>query len=408
MRNVLLVTYEISPYKGSESSVSWNYVLKMQHFHKLTVLYNKGKEDIEHYLQTEKMDNVTFCNLSSQPTARNGLIRHISHNLNYMKWHKRAYTQAKEWIKNGEIDIVHYLNPIGFKEPGYLWKLSIPYVWGPIQAVENRPLVLFPALSFKEKTNALLRRIIHNSAFILLPRVRQAMHRADYLFAATPNTVRMIKKYYGRESFYLPENGILQMERTKPIDYQEGETLQIVWIGALCPRKALVILLDALSRTRNRQWQLSVIGKGYLFQQLKRESEQLGIDGHITWHGNVPRTEVLRLIQTAHLHVISSLGEGNPTVLWEAMSWAVPTMTLDHCGMVGVVCEKCGIKIPIHSYKQVVTDIAGHIDHLIEQPEIIGQLSHGVIECSEKFMWSNRIKRFNDVYDQICNRHSNH
>lgn len=408
MRNVLLVTYEISPYQGSESSVSWNYVLKMQHFHKLTVLYNKGKEDIEHYLQTEKMDNVTFCNLSSQPTARNGLIRHISHNLNYMKWHKRAYTQAKEWIKNGEIDIVHYLNPIGFKEPGYLWKLSIPYVWGPIQAVENRPLVLFPALSFKEKTNALLRRIIHNSAFILLPRVRQAMHRADYLFAATPNTVRMIKKYYGRESFYLPENGILQMERTKPIDYQEGETMQIVWIGALCPRKALVILLDALSRTRNRQWQLSVIGKGYLFQQLKRESEQLGIDGHITWHGNVPRTEVLRLIQTAHLHVISSLGEGNPTVLWEAMSWAVPTMTLDHCGMVGVVCEKCGIKIPIHSYKQVVTDMAGHIDHLIEQPETIGQLSHGVIECSEKFMWSNRIKIFNDVYDQICNRHSNH
>lgn len=147
---------------------------------------------------------------------------------------------------------------------------------------------------------------------------------------------------------------------------------------------------------------------GNLFQQLKEKSEQLGIDCHITWHGSIPRTEVLQLMKTAHLHVISSLGEATTTVLWEAMSWAVPTMTLDHCGMAGVVCEKCGIKIPIHSYKQVVTDMAEHIDYLIEQPEIIGQLSQGVIECSEKFMWSNRIKIFNEVYERICNKYSIH
>lgn len=149
-------------------------------------------------------------------------------------------------------------------------------------------------------------------------------------------------------------------------------------------------------------------GGGNLFKQLKEKSKQLGIDDHITWHGSIPRAEVLQLMKTAHLHVISSLGEATTTVLWEAMSWAVPTMTLDHCGMAGVVCEKCGIKIPIHSYKQVVTDMAEHIDHLIEQPEIIGQLSQGVIECSEKFMWSNRIKIFNEVYERICNKYSIH
>lgn len=29
MRTILLITYDISPYKGSEASVSWNYVSKM-------------------------------------------------------------------------------------------------------------------------------------------------------------------------------------------------------------------------------------------------------------------------------------------------------------------------------------------------------------------------------------------
>ncbi len=422
MRTIILVTYTISPYKGSESSVSWNYVCNMQVNHKLFVIYCNGKEDIEQYISEKEMPNVTFIHMATptltysrswlsamQTVGRTLFNINAIHQIEYAKWHYKVFETARQIISQEHVDIVHYLNPIGFREPGYCWKIKdVPYVWGPLQGVENRPIPLFKAFSLKERIYALVRRVLHNGAFILRPRVRQAMHRADYLFAATPNTVRMIKKFYGRKSFYLPENGILQMNRTQPIERQKEEILQIVWIGALCPRKALIILLDTLSHTRSRQWHLDVIGDGNLFKQLKEKSEQLGIDCHITWHGSIPRTEVLQLMKTAHLHVISSLGEGNPTVLWEAMSWAVPTMTLDHCGMVGVVCEKCGIKIPIHSYKQVVTDMAEHIDHLIEQPEIIGQLSQGVIECSEKFMWSNRIKIFNEVYERICNKYSIH
>ena len=82
------------------------------------------------------------------------------------------------------------------------------------------------------------------------------------------------------------------------------------------------------------------------------------------------------------------------------MSNAVPTMSLDHCGMSGVICEKCGIKVPIHSYNQVVNDIANHIENIIANPTIINKLSEGVIECSKKFMWDDkRIKIFNEAYE---------
>lgn len=42
-KKILLVTYDISPYKGSEASVSWNYVFSMQHYHKLTVLWQRER-----------------------------------------------------------------------------------------------------------------------------------------------------------------------------------------------------------------------------------------------------------------------------------------------------------------------------------------------------------------------------
>lgn len=76
-----------------------------------------------------------------------------------------------------------------------------------------------------------------------------------------------------------------------------------------------------------------------MLPNLKKYADKHNINKHITWHGNIPREQVLRLMSDSHLHVISSLGDATTTVLFEAMSFAVPTMTLDHCGMAGVVCS---------------------------------------------------------------------
>ncbi len=145
---------------------------------------------------------------------------------------------------------------------------------------------------------------------------------------------------------------------------------------------------------KSDNWELHLVGNGVLPQKWKNKK--------IIEHGLVPRDEVLNLIQSSHLHIITSLAETNPTVLWEAMSWAVPTMTLDHCGMSAVVCERCGIKIQIHTYRQVIHDLANHIDVLCNHPEKTKIMSEGVIECSKQFMWENRINLFNGVYNKLA------
>lgn len=248
MRTIILVTYDISPYRGSEASVSWNYVYNMGEYHKVIVLYGRGKDEIEKYLESHQMPNVKFINIPYVSLQGSGLLLDIKYNLNYRRWHYQTYQKAKELVNNEHVDIIHYLNPIGFKEPGYCWKIKeVPYVWGPIQGVENRPLALFPALSPKGKINALVRRIVHNGLFILMPRLKKALDRVDVVFAATPNTVKNLKRWYHKDSIYLPENGIMKMERTTPVMY-DGGVLRLIWIGGICERKALVILLDALAK----------------------------------------------------------------------------------------------------------------------------------------------------------------
>ena len=402
MHTIALITYDISPYRGSEASVSWNYVWNMRHTNKLIVIYGKGKKEIERFIaENGSVENVEFVNNPVETVAGKGIMimMDIKYNLAYRRWHLRTYEMVRKMVDEGSVDLIHYLNPIGFKEPGFFWKItSVPYMWGPIQGVENRPFELYRALSLKGKCNAFARRIVHNGLFILMPRLKKALKRVDVVFAATPNTVKNLKRWYHKDSVYLPENGIMQMERATPIKY-DGGVLRLIWIGGVCERKALVILLDALSKVGGARWHLDVLGDGDQREKLQKEFSQL--NDRITWHGMVDRTSVQEVLLQSHLHVISSLGEGNPTILWEAFGKAIPTLTLDHCGMAGVVCEKCGIKIPIRSYDQVVDDMADRIKEILDKPYIIERLSAGTIECAKKFMWSNRIGLYNETYDKL-------
>lgn len=404
MYTIALITYDISPYRGSEASVSWNYVWNMRHTNKLIVIYGKGKEEIERFIaENGLIEKVEFINNPVETVTGKGIMMDIKYNLAYRRWHLKTYEMVNKMVDEGRVDLIHYLNPIGFKEPGFLWKITkVPYVWGPIQGVENRPFELYHALSVKGKCNALVRRIVHNGLFILMPRLKKALDRVDVVFAATPNTVKNLKRWYHKDSIYLPENGIMKMERTTPVLY-DGGVLRLIWIGGICERKALVILLDALAKVGGHNWHLDVLGDGDQKEKLQKKFSHL--NNHITWHGMVDRASVQEVLFQSHLHVISSLGEGNPTILWEAFGKAIPTLTLDHCGMAGVVCEKCGIKIPIHSYNQVVEDIVDRINGVLHNPKIIEQLSVGTIECAKKFMWSNRIALYNKIYDEISKKY---
>lgn len=400
MKTIIVITYDISPYRGSEASVSWNYVFNMGIHNYLIVLYGRGKDELDKYLASHQMPNVKFINIPYVQTTGRGLMMDIKYNLNYRRWHNQTFLKAKEIVGSEHVDVIHYLNPIGFKEPGFCWKLKgVPYVWGPIQGVENRPIALFPALSTKGKVNALVRRVVHNGMLWFLPRVRKALKRADAVFAATPNTVKQLKRIHHKDAIYLPENGILKMERTEPVVMKD--TLNLIWVGSIDERKALGILISALGKVKHGNWHLNVLGEGPLREKCEALADELGISEKITFHGKVDRAQVQLVFAQSHVHVISSLGEGNTTVLWEAFSKAIPTLTLDHCGMAGVVSSECGIKIPIRSYQQVLNDMAFAIDDLMEHPEKVSRLSQGTIECAKKFMWENRIALYDKIYDEI-------
>lgn len=43
-----------------------------------------------------------------------------------------AYKLACTLHQENPFDVAHQLGPIGFRNPGYLWKLNCRTIWGPI------------------------------------------------------------------------------------------------------------------------------------------------------------------------------------------------------------------------------------------------------------------------------------
>jgi len=415
--NIILICYKLSPSKGSEYAIAWNFIRQMSKYHHFYVLYGtdgtSGGDEMDKWINNNPEENINYCHValpSNNPYANftKWLYRHekyVGFYLMYKIWHKEAYNTALKIMSECKIDLIHYLTLSGFKEPGLCWKIKdVPYVWGPVQGVENWPICLYKAITVKGKIEAIYRLIAHNAVLLGSIKVRKAVARADYIFGSTPKTLTQFKTLYGKTLDYLPEHGIVGMNVQQPIQRLQGEPLQIFWAGKFEDRKCVHLLLMALGKLKAANWQLTLCGTGPLQDEVNNTILRLGIKDQISLKGKVSRDEVQQCFKNSHLHIISSMSEETTTVLFEAMSWGVPTLTLDHCGMGGVVCERCGIKIPIRSYNQVIGDMASAIKDMIDNPSKVNMLSKGVMQCSKQYLWEERVKKFNEVYNNLINK----
>lgn len=205
----------------------------------------------------------------------------------------------------------------------------------------------------------------------------------------------------------MPENAITDemMARQRLVTVQANDALRLIWVGGIDERKSLDILLNALAPLKAKPWHLTVVGDGPTRKTCIDLAQALGLSTKINWAGKLPRDEVDEHYRNAHVHVITSLLEANTTVIWEAMSFGIPTLTLDHFGMHDTVCEKCGLKVSAQGTLDTVVDgVSSKIAYLIDHPEQIELLSRGVHRCAQRYTWSQRRLDWNQHYDKAIQK----
>lgn len=404
---ILVNAYACSPKRGSEPGTGWNMCAHLAKFCELHIITEEEyRDEIESFLinfpHREKMH--FYYNPVSEKVrsmARNqGDWRFYSH---YQKWQKETLRIVKKIVKEQKIDVMHQLNMIGFREPGYLWKIEdIPLVWGPIGGLKQFPVAYLKGAGVKIQLFNRLKNIINILQLKYDVRINKAFKRADILISSIPVSYHAIKKYKKRDSVLISETGLF-LKNDLPAKQFINEYFQVLWVGKFDFRKQLPLALKALAATNNKKIILNIYGQGNKAQEYEAKQlvTDLNISDQILWHGNKPITTVHQAMLEAHLLLFTSVNEDNPNVILEAIGNNLPILCFDTCGFGVTVDDTVGRKIPLTNPKKSITDFAEYLNMFYENRALLEKLSLNCKALQQKLSWDEKAKEVVNLYQRV-------
>lgn len=408
MIKVLINAYACSPDMGSEPGMAWNWCVNLAKYCELEIITEgEFRDKIEAVLPTLSQGK----NMHFHYNPVSDKIRQMCWNQGdwrfywyYRKWQKKTYQMALDIINQKHIDVIHQLNMIGFREPGYLWKIKdIPFVWGPIGGMELMPTAYLEGTPLKVRLKVLLKNLINDYQRKHQPRVLAAIKRADALIAATKGAYDLIHDYHHKDVVLINETGCYYYPEINKV---EESNFNILWAGKFSFPKRLDLALEALAATKNKHLILHILGTGTEEQvyQYKTLAKSLGIDGQCKWYGNIPHDKAMEMMRKSDLFFFTSIYESTSTVVPEAISSGLPVLSFNTCGFGPLVKEFAGVAVQLTTPKESVQEFAKQLNYLTSHKEILKNYSQAELNHSMSLSWENKAREVAGIYGRMTKK----
>lgn len=172
----------------------------------------------------------------------------------------------------------------------------------------------------------------------------RTIQRAQGVFVVSPADYEFYthKFPHWREKFHFVPLGIETDEYTPPPSRPEAPPT-ILFVGRLDASKGLDLLIAGFAELRKRlpNAQLVLVGGSQDFNpmevQVNQWIDEHGVRDAVQMTGLIPRSEILQYYHRAHVFALTSVWEGLPTALLEAMACGLPAVVTAVGGMPSVV-----------------------------------------------------------------------
>lgn len=403
MLKILINAYACSPNMGSEPGMAWNWCVNLANYCELYIITEgEFKEKIESELpnlsQGSRMHFYynTVSDEVREMCWNQGDWRFYKH---YRQWQYKTYEMATEIMKTVSIDVLHQLNMIGFREPGYLWKIQgVPLVWGPVDAKEKFPVAYLDGAGVKTKVFTYLKNYITGLQLKYSKRVSKAVNSAAAVVSASSNSQQSFKKFFNIDSPLINETGCYIQEH--PVHNKvDKEYLDLLWVGKLDFRKQLGLAIKTLAKVKDLPVRLHVVGGGNS-TLYKNMANELQVGDAIKWYGLITHKEVQEVMQNSDLFFFTSVAEGTPHVVLEAISNNLPVLCINTCGQGDSVNDAVGIKIGLSNPEDSTDAFAANIKYLFNNRGVLHTMALNCKNRQEELSWDVKAKQMLEIYNK--------
>ena len=205
--------------------------------------------------------------------------------------------------------------------------------------------------TFHSKYRADFERVVPSKTIVdyLVKNIVDFYSQADEVWVPQAGVAETLREYGYRGRVEVVDNGndMATADDITPLR-NEGRAMLgvsahepiLLFVGQHIYEKNPHLIIRALSRLRDRRWHMFFIGTGYAAEELKQLAKSKGLDGRITFMGQVAdRLLLKRCYAAADLFVFPSLYDNAPLVVREAAAMETPALLAAGSTAAGVVAD---------------------------------------------------------------------
>lgn len=220
----------------------------------------------------------------------------------------------------------------------------------------------------------------------------------DAIVSVSDNTMGLEKNRWINKPIRYIGNGVdLQMFTNK----RKVRQNKFIHVGSLRWQKGQEYLINgfALFLKNHSDYLLEIIGQGPKKEELEELCSQLGIKDNVVFRGVQGRESIAESLNTAKAFVLTSVSEGFPKVIIEAMATGTPVISSDAGNVKNVILDS-GIIFPAKSSESV----AKAMSEIIASSDEWSHLSALSEKYAAEYSWERQAEKLDNIYNEILKK----
>jgi len=201
----------------------------------------------------------------------------------------------------------------------------------------------------------------------------------DTFFFVSKTMEKTVRSIARNKDLYYTPNGV-DVETFKDLRLKREKL--IVAVGNLRWQKGYEYLLRAFEHVKDRDYKLIIAGEGPERDKLEKIIREMGLNDRVSLPGRMTHEEIVSLLNRASIYVMSSVTEGFPKALVEAMACGTPVITTD-VGSCAEIVGDTGIVVR----PQDTAALAEALNRLAENHELRKRLGQLGARRAREFSW---------------------